>query len=175
MPREKIPCCRAHQQQLEMGGERERQQRVLEKLRDAQDEALEKLAYRQVVRQQMPLRAPSLPPQPRGRSRLSAWAGVGGAIAVAASVALFISLRSHPAMSFEVGDSHDAGVIGAWIASPDRAKLPLHFSDGTAVSLDPGTRVRVADTSPEGLMSCSSEVAPRPTSSTASTPSGGSM
>jgi hypothetical protein len=91
-------------------------------------------------------------PDPRGRARFLAAASSPrgrwrlGAVA-AAAIAAGVLLAAWPRrpISFQVGveGSAEAGAVGAWIAPPDRA-VPLRFSDGTRVRIEPGARVRVA-------------------------------
>lgn len=97
---------------------------------------------------------------PGGRARFLAAAAraprpqVRAAIAVAAAaIAAGALLAAWPtrAPSFQIGadGSARAGAVGAWIAPPDRP-VPLRFSDGTTVRIEPGARVRVAALSARG-------------------------
>ncbi|MFT3764522.1 MAG: FecR family protein [Minicystis sp.] len=72
---------------------------------------------------------------------------IAAAIAIAAGVLLFFVLRPRP-LSFAVGDAQP-GRVEAWIAAGEAA-LPLRFSDGTVLSLDPGARARVASIDDRG-------------------------
>jgi hypothetical protein len=57
--------------------------------------------------------------------------------------------RGHEALRFELGAA-ESGVVGAWIAAPATAPLPIRFSDGSALRLSPGGRARVAAVEAEG-------------------------
>jgi FecR protein len=46
-----------------------------------------------------------------------------------------------PPLSFTVGS--ETGVLRDWESAPDDAHLPIRFSDGTSVDLEPGARARV--------------------------------
>jgi transmembrane sensor len=69
---------------------------------------------------------------------------VAAAIAVAACMALFLmGTREPKVLTFRVGDQGRAGEVDAWLeASPERS-LPISFSDGTEVRLEPSARARV--------------------------------
>jgi len=83
----------------------------------------------------------ALPPDPRQRVRvLGVLAPLAAALLVAA---LVLVLRPREAVRFELGAA-EAGVVGAWIAAPPGAELPMRFSDGSMLRLAPGGRARVA-------------------------------
>ncbi|MET0413282.1 MAG: FecR family protein, partial [Polyangiaceae bacterium] len=68
------------------------------------------------------------------------------ALALVALVVLgVVSLRERPqpALSFDVGKSPAPGKLMTWESAPSDASLPLRFSDGTRVELEPGARARV--------------------------------
>ena len=48
-----------------------------------------------------------------------------------------------PPLTFTVGTEAEAGVLHDWESAPDDAELPLRFSDGTQVILQPTARARV--------------------------------
>ncbi|WP_420894985.1 FecR domain-containing protein, partial [Sorangium cellulosum] len=52
-------------------------------------------------------------------------------------------------MRFELGTT-EVGVVGAWIAAPAAAELPIRFSDGSLLRLAPGGRARVASVDANG-------------------------
>ncbi|MEZ4301663.1 MAG: FecR domain-containing protein [Polyangiaceae bacterium] len=79
------------------------------------------------------------------RVPLIAFAG----LACAALIALFL-WRRDPALSFSVGGSHEPGSVGQWVAPEAEAPLDVRFSEGTVVTLTPGARMRVTDTSTTG-------------------------
>jgi len=48
-----------------------------------------------------------------------------------------------PALSFTVGADGESGVLRDWESAPENARLPIRFSDGTLVELEPNARGRV--------------------------------
>lgn len=48
-----------------------------------------------------------------------------------------------PPLTFTVGADAESGVLHDWESAPDAASLPLRFSDGTLVTLEPRARARV--------------------------------
>jgi hypothetical protein len=48
-----------------------------------------------------------------------------------------------PPLSFTVGVSGESGVLRDWESAPEGAPLPIRFSDGTLVQLEPKTQARV--------------------------------
>lgn len=110
-----------------------------QELQAAQDATLQHVDNVRVVRERMPSRPPAEPVKRR-------WPfAVGAVFAVAAALALaFASFQTgRAALSFEVGGKKEKGQVGTWIAAPDGADLPLKFSDGSAITVAPGTRARV--------------------------------
>ena len=77
-------------------------------------------------------------PIPRGKTRAIA---LVAALAAALVVALVVGLRPAP-IAFDLGPARD-GRVGEWIAAPLDAALPLRFSDGSRVVLEPRSRARV--------------------------------
>jgi hypothetical protein len=71
------------------------------------------------------------------------------AMALAASV-IFLVRREQPALSFAIEPGHMRGEPGAFYASVGHDPLALRFSDGSRVDITPGTRARVAATTPRG-------------------------
>lgn len=69
------------------------------------------------------------------------------AACLAALVILFV-WRREPALSFTTNDA--PGSVGQWVAPAGEAPLALHFSEGTRVSVEPGARMRVTETSAQG-------------------------
>jgi hypothetical protein len=115
-------------------------------LRDAQDNALEQSKNVRMVRDRMPSR----PPIDERRSRWP-FALAGGVAVAAATVLGIITFRHTPsAISFEVGDKKEAGKVETWIAAPDGANLPIKFSDGSDVTVEPGARARVTQLDEQG-------------------------
>lgn len=83
--------------------------------------------------------------EPRARRatprRAPLYALACAALVVLAVVSLADRLR--PALSFSVGKSAAPGQLMTWESAPPDAPLPLRFSDGTRVELEPGARARV--------------------------------
>jgi transmembrane sensor len=70
------------------------------------------------------------------------WLGLGAVLAVSV-FALEEAVFSTPPLTFTVGTSGQSGVLGDWESAPDDAPLPLLFSDGTRVELEPNSTARV--------------------------------
>ena len=85
--------------------------------------------------------------------RARRWPAVG-AIALAASIALGIASWMHfspqRALSFETGAQHDSGQLGTLLSARATEDLPIHFSDGTILSMASASRARVTETSSHG-------------------------
>ena len=68
----------------------------------------------------------------------------GAVVALAAAVALFIvGTSDQGALTFRVGDTGKTGNVDAWLEAPGEKPLPLRFSDGSEVRLEPRARARV--------------------------------
>ncbi|MFT3772481.1 MAG: FecR domain-containing protein [Minicystis sp.] len=87
------------------------------------------------------------PPAPRRRARPLVLAAAAGAIALAVAFAV---TRPRGAVSFEVGAPPVRAAVGEWVAADGAAPLPLRFSEGTSVTLAPGARARVTETTARG-------------------------
>lgn len=86
---------------------------------------------------------------PPGRKRTKAIvAAFAFAAACAGAVGLYATLRA-PTISFAVGSPPAPGIVGNWISAGD-APTDLRFSEGTALALAPGARVRVTETNSRG-------------------------
>ncbi|WP_437756395.1 FecR domain-containing protein [Sorangium sp. So ce1389] len=83
-----------------------------------------------------------------GRGRVAAWMAAAAAL-VMSTVALVIVARRGAPMRFELGAT-EVGIVGAWIAAPAAAELPIRFSDGSLLRLAPGGRARVASVDANG-------------------------
>ncbi|WP_437734539.1 FecR domain-containing protein [Sorangium sp. So ce1335] len=83
-----------------------------------------------------------------GRGRGAAWMAAVAAL-VLSTVALVIVARRGAPMRFELGTT-EVGVVGAWIAAPAAADLPIRFSDGSLLRLSPDGRARVASVDADG-------------------------
>ena len=89
------------------------------------------------------------PPQtPRSRLGVRVVAPLAAALVLAALALVFVK-RPRDAMRFDVGAA-EPGVVGAWIAAPTGAELPIRFSDGSVLRLAPGGRARVAAVGEDG-------------------------
>lgn len=77
--------------------------------------------------------------------------GLVGALAAAFALAawLFFGFTPRDTLHFQIGNL-EQGSVGAWLAAPSGASLPLHFSDGSEGILAPESRARVVALSPEG-------------------------
>ncbi|WP_433932791.1 FecR domain-containing protein [Sorangium cellulosum] len=82
-----------------------------------------------------------------GGGRVAAW--MAAAALVLSAVAVVIVARPGAPMRFELGTT-EPGVVGAWIAAPAGAELPIRFSDGSVLRLAPGGRARVASVGANG-------------------------
>jgi ferric-dicitrate binding protein FerR (iron transport regulator) len=84
-------------------------------------------------------------PPPRGKTRPIV---LSLALATGLLAALVLVLR--PArLAFDLGPA-GAGRVGDWIAAPAGTALPLRFSDGTRIQLDPRSSARVTASFVEG-------------------------
>ncbi len=72
---------------------------------------------------------------------LAAAAALGGAVFVG------WQQRTSDTVTFSVGPNAAPGKLGAYYAAPASVPLPLHFSDGSELSLAPGARTRVSEAS----------------------------
>jgi TolA-binding protein len=116
-------------------------------LRKAQDEALDGSPHVAQTRELMPLRAPA---RPRAKTRTWMMAALV-TLSVLAVGGVGVWQRGMKPLTFAVGDSaREPGQVGAWIAAPPRSRCPLRFSDGSEVALQAGSRLRVAELSPDG-------------------------
>ena len=88
------------------------------------------------------------PQAPGNARRKGILAGLALAAAFAGAFAFYVTTRA-PALSFAVGAPPVEGVVGDWIAA-EETSLGLRFSEGSALTLAPGARVRVTETNPRG-------------------------
>jgi hypothetical protein len=76
------------------------------------------------------------------------------AVALAASVALGIfgwhGYRSSASITFDTGSERTTGRVGALLSAVQSEPLPIHFSDGTIVSMSASTQARITETSSQG-------------------------
>jgi hypothetical protein len=124
-----------------------------EKVADASDRAADPTTLARARRRFM---APAAAPRSRSRSRLV------GALAATLALGLFAlgwRHRDHDhdhthdhepaALAFEVGAPAARGAVGEWVAAGD-APVGLRFTDGTAVTLASGGRLRVTEADAAG-------------------------
>lgn len=83
-------------------------------------------------------------------SRRSRWTLLSLAAALACGVFATRSLWSDSSLTFSVGTSAASGALGTWQSAPEDGRLPLRFSDGTRVELEPKARARVVAIGPYG-------------------------
>jgi TolA-binding protein len=90
------------------------------------------------------------PLRPRAKRLPAAWA----ALALAASVVLgafgWLRYRPQTPLSFDTGTEHASGHLGELLSATGSEPLPIHFSDGTVLSMASATRARVTETSSRG-------------------------
>lgn len=84
------------------------------------------------------------------RRRTLAWSLSFAAACVAAIVIFFAARRHEPAISFTTGGASSPGAVGQWVAPQGESGLDLRFSEGTVVTVSPGGRMRVTETSNTG-------------------------
>ncbi|WP_437980222.1 FecR domain-containing protein [Sorangium sp. So ce117] len=68
---------------------------------------------------------------------------------LAAALVIALVARPRAPMRFALGAA-EPGAVGAWIAAPATAELPIRFSDGSLLRLAPGGRARVASVGADG-------------------------
>ncbi|HMY21987.1 MAG TPA: FecR domain-containing protein, partial [Polyangium sp.] len=82
-----------------------------------------------------------------GFDRRLAFAGVL-VFALVAALFLRVSVKDKP-ITYSVGPGDAPSALGVWIAAGSNA-VPLRFSEGTQITLDPGARARVTDADANG-------------------------
>jgi TolA-binding protein len=78
--------------------------------------------------------------------------GAAAAAAIFGAMMLVLLLRTPEALTFEVGRAPLAGTAGAILRSPERAPLPMRFSDGSSFSAAAGSELEVAELRAEGAV-----------------------
>jgi transmembrane sensor len=63
-----------------------------------------------------------------------------------------VGMNRKPPTSFAVGQPPVPGAVGEWVAADGVEPVPVRFSDGSALSLEPGTRMRVTETMADGAV-----------------------
>jgi ferric-dicitrate binding protein FerR (iron transport regulator) len=72
------------------------------------------------------------------------------ALAVTVAAVLVVLRQPQRTLSFVVGKSGVAGTVGTFISAPDGSSVPVAFSDGTRVVLEPQARGRVVSVTAAG-------------------------
>ncbi|XYH98716.1 FecR domain-containing protein [Sorangium sp. So ce1128] len=106
-------------------------------------------AQRQAVRPARERTASGWWPRAAARPFPARLAASLAAALVLSALALVLVGRPGAPLRFELGTT-EPGVIGAWIAAPPAAELPIRFSDGSLLRLAPGGRARVASVDADG-------------------------
>lgn len=95
-------------------------------------------------------RGRTLGQRPMRRSLASfLWAPI--ALALAVTSVLVVVRSNTTALTFQIG-SGVSGRVATSMQAPARAPLTLRFSDGTALSLSPGSKARVAELAEQGAL-----------------------
>ena len=84
------------------------------------------------------------------RPALVAGLSLSFAAACLAALVLVFVWRRDPAIWFTASDASSPGSVGQWVAPQGEAPLDLRFSEGTHVTVAPGARMRVTETSATG-------------------------
>jgi transmembrane sensor len=114
--------------------------------RAAHDAAAARVDYVRDVKQRMPHVRPT-----RRRIRSLGWPLAAAALlGVAVSSIVVVAGRDAAPITFALGPNQTGGSVGEWIAAPDDDSLPLAFSDGTRVTIKPGSRARVVQLTAAG-------------------------
>ena len=120
---------------------------LFETLRREQDAWAARVAPSADVRSRL-VNEGAAPRRSGGAWRRVAVLGVAAVAALAAGVVFWP--RSTQPLSFTVGTVPRAGVSGVWVSAPAAERVPLQFSDGSRVVLEPLCRARVAETEARG-------------------------
>lgn len=89
------------------------------------------------------------PPRSNAARRRLSWALAAAAACAMAAAGIWFSTRERP-LELRVGGSAAQALVGAWLGAPDDEPLPLEFSDGTRIELEPRARARVRDVRADG-------------------------
>lgn len=121
----------------------------LDRLGDAVAEVVDQSADGAVLPQaRRRLLAPRLPER-RFMNLRTAWAVGATLVAVLVIVWVWVA-RDEPTAAFQVGEPPITGSLGSWVAASEDQDVPLRFSEGSTVTLRPGTRLRVAEATEHG-------------------------
>ena len=80
------------------------------------------------------------------------WVPIATAALALAAVAVLVvrGFPSEPPISFTVGQPPRSGALHEWVSAPDKNPIPVRFSEGSRVTLEPKARARVVDVSARG-------------------------
>ncbi len=116
---------------------------------EQEDLLLDSAAGSEAARRAIARRAASRRPARSGSWRAFALAGAFAGV-VAALFFFADALLREQKLSFTVGKEARPGELHAWEAAPAKDKLPLRFSDGTKLELEPAARAQVVRLDPTG-------------------------
>jgi hypothetical protein len=85
-----------------------------------------------------------------GSLRSAARLGVAFAATLALSVVVWGGFRPRAPIRFDTGTERAAGQVGVLLSSSGSGPLPIHFSDGTSLSMAAATLARVTEASSQG-------------------------
>jgi hypothetical protein len=124
----------------------------LDRLGDAVAEVVDEMTDRRELSSvRRRLLAPSDPKPQRWFLRRAGWSLAGAAAAVMVVVAgLALWPDAGSTTSFQVGDPPRPGEVGAWVAAARSGPTRLSFWEGSAVTLEAGTRARVTELTARG-------------------------
>ena len=133
-----------------MGSSEEALSRLGRRLDEEQEALLQRRARDPYERERFIAAALALRGAPS--KRLVTRARGAAAVAMIAAALLLLLLLGRRPLTFRVGpdEAASAGVPGAWIATPPDRATPIRFSDGTRLSIQPQSRVRVASVDSSG-------------------------
>ncbi|AUX33122.1 MULTISPECIES: FecR domain-containing protein [Sorangium] len=100
------------------------------------------------VRGRARLGAAELRARPATRPLAVRLSAISAAALLAIAIAAGVVMRPRP-LQFTLG-AGEPGAVGAWLAAPSTAELPIRFSDGSWLLLAPGGRARVAAVDTDG-------------------------
>jgi transmembrane sensor len=117
---------------------------VVERCTAEADEAMRRARARFLLATQgKPLRT-------RAKRLPVAWAALAFAASLVLGIFGWLRYQSKSPLSFYTGTEHASGHVGALLTAIGPEPLPIHFSDGTVLSMASATRARVTETSSRG-------------------------
>lgn len=90
--------------------------------------------------------------RPRRAGHKLAWAGALAVVVACLAVVVGWRLGLRSEMAFVVGTPPVVGTVGEWVAADGQQPLPVRFEDGSVLALEPGGRLRVSESAPDGAM-----------------------